>query len=97
MDHERPSFARRAIAAIVLVVVAVLLLRVVIGALSAIFWLVAVVVLIVAALWAVATLKAGRGERRVKPSHAPQVTAHEDRVSSQMDQIREELRKQGRI
>jgi len=99
MDDARPSLARRALAALILAVVAVVAFRIVLGAITAVFWIVVVVALIIAGLWAVSTLKSGRRERRVKPSASGgQVAAPppEDRVEAQMQQIKEQLRRQGR-
>jgi hypothetical protein len=105
-DDARPSLLRRLLAAVVLVIVAVIAIQLVIGAIKAIFWFVALVVLVVAALWAWATLRSGGGrdrgrgrDRGVKPtstggSVAP--AAYEDRVEAQMREIQEQLRKQGR-
>jgi uncharacterized membrane protein len=94
----RSSLARRAVAVLVLVIVAILAVRIVIGVISALFWTVALVVLVVAALWAVATLRSGRRERRVRaaPAHELAPAAHEDRVASEMQKIREQLRERGR-
>jgi len=88
----------------VLIVVAILALRLVLGVLSAVFWIVALVVLAIAALWAVSTLRAGsrsRAEKRqraVNPSRAKGVPAPpaEDPVEAQMRQIKQQLREQGR-
>ena len=96
-DVAKPSLARRAIAAVVLVVAAIIIIRLVVGFLSAIFWLVAIVVLLIAVLWAVATLRgagSARRERRVKkPStaSAPLPDSHEDRVAAEMAKIQREL------
>src|SRR3954451_19979686 len=101
MDSEKPSMVRRALAVLVLVVVAVVALRLAVrfgaGVVSAVFWVVVVVVLIVAALWARSMLKSARCERRVKPSSAPEVSApEEDPVAVEMRRITEQLREQGR-
>jgi len=101
MDSEKPSMLRRALAVLVLVVVAVLALRLavgfVVGVASAVFWVVVVAVLIVAALWARSTLKSARRERRVKRSSAPVVSApEEDPLAVEMRRITEQLREQGR-
>jgi fatty acid desaturase len=105
MHDDRPSLARRALAAVVLAVVAIVAFRLVIGVLSALFWFLAIAVLIVAALWAVSTLKSARrrrGEdrpRRARPGSIREVpaAAPEDRVEAQMRQIQEQLREQGRL
>jgi uncharacterized protein (DUF58 family) len=106
MDDSGPSLAKRALAAVVLVIVAIIALRIVIGVLSGIFWLLALAVLAVAAVWAYTTLKsvgrdrsARKEQRAVKPSSAPPMplATHEDRVDAQMEEIREQLRRQGRL
>jgi uncharacterized protein (DUF58 family) len=103
---ERPSLGRRAIAGLVLIVVALVAIRILIGVISAVFWMVALVVLLVAAFWAVSTLKAGsrsRAEKRrhrdVKASRADAVSAPpgDDLVEAQMRQIKQQLREQGRL
>ena len=101
MDSQKPSMVKRALAVLVLVVVAVLALRLavgfVVGVVSAVFWIVVVAVLIVAALWARSTLKSTRGQRRVKRSSAPAVSApEEDPVAVEMRRITEQMREQGR-
>jgi uncharacterized membrane protein len=101
MDSDEPSLLRRTVAVLVLVVVAALAIRLavgfVVGVVSAIFWIVVVAALVVAALWARSTLKSARRERRVKRSPAPEVGApHEDRVAAEMRRITEQLREQGR-
>jgi uncharacterized protein (DUF58 family) len=101
MDSEKPSMVRRALAILVLVVVAVLALRLavgfVVGVVSAVFWIGVVAVLIVAALWARSTLKSARSQRRVKRSSDRAVSApEEDPVAAEMRRITEQLREQGR-
>jgi hypothetical protein len=97
-DAAKPSLARRAIAAVVLIVAAIVIIRLVVGFLSAIFWLVAIIALVIAVLWAVATLRgvgSGRRERRVKKpasaASAPLPSSHEDRVAAEMAKIQREL------
>jgi|SRR3954454_10531392 hypothetical protein len=92
-DAAKPSLARRAIAAVVLVVAAIVIIRLVVGFLSAIFWLVAIVVLVIAVLWALATLRGAGRERRVKKAPAPEPlpTTHDDRVAAEMAKIQREL------
>jgi hypothetical protein len=55
-ESPKPSLLRRALAALVLVVAGLLLLKLVIGFVMAIFWVVVAVAAIVAVLWALATL-----------------------------------------
>jgi hypothetical protein len=58
MENEKsgPSFGARVLAALVLAVAAWFLLKVVIGIVAGIAWFVAVVVALIAAVWAVRTL-----------------------------------------
>jgi Ca2+/Na+ antiporter len=99
MDDARPSLARRALAALILAVVAVLAFRIVLGAITAVFWIVVIVALVIAALWAVATLKSGKRERKVKPSSAAQVPppSTDDKVAAEMARLQQQLRDQGRL
>jgi hypothetical protein len=55
-EKTGPSLVARVVAALVLAVAAWLLLKAVIGVVAGLAWLVAVVVLLVAVLWAVRTL-----------------------------------------
>ena len=97
MDDAKPSLARRAIAAVVLLVAAIIAIRIAVGFISAIFWIAALVVLAGASLWAVTTLRSGKREREVKQSPAAALPATpEDRVEAQMREIQEQLRRQGR-
>jgi hypothetical protein len=103
MDDAKPSPVRRALAILVLVAVALVALRLAIGAIAAVFWLVAVAALAVAAVWAVGTLK-GSGRRKkddrldrpAPPGQLPDAP-FDDRVEAQMRQIKEQLREQGRL
>ncbi len=52
----KPSLAKRGVATVVLVAVAALAVHLVIGILTTVFWIVAIVAVVVAALWAVKTL-----------------------------------------
>jgi uncharacterized protein YqfA (UPF0365 family) len=101
MDDARPSLARRALAAVILVVVAILAVRIVVGFLSAVFWIVALAVLAVAAVWAVTTLKSGarRREKRVDPVRTAEIpgASHEDRVAAELARLQQQLRDQGRL
>jgi hypothetical protein len=98
---------KRAIAIVVLLLVAVLAIRlavgVVVGLVSAVLWIVVAVALIAAVLWAWSTLKGAgrrRAEKRTPEPGAPQpgaIAAHrEDPVEVEMRRIREQLREQGR-
>jgi hypothetical protein len=55
-NSSKPSFLRRAVAALVLIVAGLLLLKIVIGFVIGIFWVLVAVVAVGAVLWAVATL-----------------------------------------
>jgi uncharacterized membrane protein len=102
MDADQPSLLRRVIAVAVLVVVAVIALRLVVGFVAGIFsallWIVTIVALIVAFLWARSTLKSGKRERSVKRSREREVAAAptDDPVAAEMDKIMQQLREQGR-
>jgi hypothetical protein len=56
MEETRPSLARRALAVVVLALVAWILIKLVIGIVAAVFWIVLAVVAVVAVLWAINTL-----------------------------------------
>ena len=93
---------RRVIAILVLVIVAVVAIRLavglVVGAISAVLWIVVLAALVVGALWARSTLKSAKRERAVKRGGAGEVTARpdEDPVAAEMRRITEQLREQGR-
>jgi uncharacterized membrane protein YciS (DUF1049 family) len=95
---------RRALAILVLVLVAVVAIRVavglVVGLVSAVLWLLVVAALVVAGVWARATLKSARRRRAVKrPSTTATelaATPGEDPVAAEMRRITEQLREQGR-
>jgi uncharacterized membrane protein len=53
---EKPSLARRALAFLILVAVVVLLAKIVIGFVMAVFWIVVAVAALIAVLWALKTL-----------------------------------------
>ena len=84
---------KRAIAVLVLLVLAVaavkLAIGLVAGLVAAVLWIVVVAALVVAGLWAGSTLRAARRGRAV-PAPA------EDRVALEMRRITEQLREQGR-
>lgn len=102
MDSEKPSLLRRAIAVLVLVVVAVVAIRLVVGfvagILSTLLWIVTAVVLVAALLWARSQLKAGKRERRIEtPGYPAELGATpEDRVAAEMRRIQEQLRERSR-
>jgi uncharacterized protein (DUF58 family) len=92
---------RRALAILLLVIVAVVAIRlavgVVVGLISAVLWIVVAVALVAAVLWARSTLKSAKRERAVKRGPSRAVTARtEDPVEVEMRRITEQLREQGR-
>jgi hypothetical protein len=90
---------RRVLAVLVLVLVALLAIRLVMGFVTAVLWIVVVVALAAAGLWAWSTLRSGKRRREVKPaSSAAELEAApgEDRVAAEMRRITEQLREQGR-
>jgi uncharacterized protein (DUF58 family) len=91
---------KRVIAVLVLLLVAVIAIRVVIGFVSAVLWIVALAALIVAALWAWSTLRSAKRDRAVKkgsPGREVDAAPAEDPVAVEMRRITEELReRQGR-
>lgn len=58
LEHtrSRPPVLKRAVAGLVLVVVAALAVKVVIGLVMAVFWVIVVVAAVVAVLWALKTI-----------------------------------------
>ena len=102
MDASKPSILRRVVAIAVLVLVAVVAIRLIFGfvagIISAALWILVVVALVVAALWARSTLKSASRKRAVKRPSSQEVTAapSEDPVAVEMRRITEQLRQQGR-
>jgi hypothetical protein len=96
--------SRRALAVLVLVLVAVVAIRVVVGlvvgVVSAVLWILVVVALVAAGLWAWSTLRAvghrrGVRERATSPTELTAAPG-EDAVAAEMRRITEQLREQGR-
>lgn len=56
-DARSSGLLRKAVAALVLFVAAWILLKVVIGFVSAVFWTVLAIVAVIAVIWAVATIR----------------------------------------
>jgi hypothetical protein len=56
MDQTRPSLARRALAILILALVAWILIKLAIGIVAAVFWIVVAVIAVGAVLWAINTL-----------------------------------------
>jgi uncharacterized protein (DUF58 family) len=86
--------AKRLLALVVLLIVALVAIRLVVGAVlglvHAVLWIAILATLVVATFWAWRTLGAGRQPREVKAG--PPV----DPVQAEMQKITEELRRQGR-
>ncbi len=86
----------------VLVLAAVVAIRLIFGfvagIISAALWILVVVALVVAALWARSTLKSAKRERAVKRASSREVMAgpSADPVAVEMRRITEQLREQGR-
>jgi hypothetical protein len=57
MEETRPSLARRGVALLILVVATWLLLKVVIGIIASVAWIVVAVIAVVGVLWAMNTLR----------------------------------------
>jgi len=102
MDSDQPSLLRRVLAVAVLVVVAVIAIRLVVGfvagLVAALLWIVVIVALVAAFFWARSTLKSGKRRRSVKQSSGHEVSRApaEDPVAAEMRKITEQLREQGR-
>jgi hypothetical protein len=89
---------RRVLAILVLVLAAVVAIRLAVGLVSGVLWILVIAALVIAGLWARSTLKSGKGERSVKRRSSPEVIAAppEDPVAVEMRRITEQLREQGR-
>jgi hypothetical protein len=100
----KPSLLTRVLAILVLVVVAAVAIRLVVGLVaglvSAVLWILVVAALVAAGLWARSTLKPPKRRRGVKPppSSAAKLEAApgEDPVTVEMRRITEQRREQGR-
>ena len=94
--------ARRLLAIVVLVLIAIVAIRLVVGAViglvHAVLWIAILVALLVATIWAWRTLSSGRKPREVKESGSREVQRGPavDPIEVEMQKITEELRKQGR-
>jgi hypothetical protein len=89
---------KRVIAVLVLLVVAAVAVKLVVGFIASVLWIIALVALAIAALWAWSTIKSTKANRTVKPSPTKDLTAAptEDPVAVEMRRISEQLREQGR-
>jgi len=86
---------KRLLAILVLIVIAVVAVRLVVGIVSGLLWIAVLVALVAGGLWAVNTLRGGRKEKAVERSSAPDLPlAHEDRVAAEMERIQQQLRQQ---
>jgi membrane protein implicated in regulation of membrane protease activity len=94
--------ARRLLAIVILLLVAILAIRIVVGAIiglvHAVLWIAILAALVVATIWAWRTLSSGRKPREVKESGSREVERGPavDPIEAEMRKITEELRKQGR-
>ena len=91
----------RALAVLVVVLVALLAIRLVVGLVTTAFWILAIAALVAAGLWVRSKLKSAKRRRGVKKSPSssaaelPAAPA-EDPVAVEMRRITEQLREQGR-
>jgi hypothetical protein len=102
MDSEQRPLLTRVIAVVVLVVAVVIALRLIVGfvagIISALLWIVALVAIVAALLWARSVLKRPRRSRDVERSGRKEVAAPaEDPVAAEMRKLTEQLRDQGRM
>ncbi len=86
---------------VLVAVVAIRLVGLVVGLVSAVLWIVVVAPLVAAGLWARSTLKSAKHRRSVKPPPSSSsaelaVAPGEDPVAVEMRRITEQLRAQGR-
>jgi hypothetical protein len=103
MEPAKPSLLRRVLAILVLVLVAAVAIRllvgVVAGLVTAVLWILVAVALVAAGLWARSTLKSTKRRSGVKPppsSATLEAAPGEDPVAVEMRRITEQLREQGR-
>jgi beta-lactamase regulating signal transducer with metallopeptidase domain len=89
---------KRVLAMLVLVLVAVVAIRLVVSAVSAVLWILVVAALVAAGLWARSTLKSAKRKRSVRRRSSSEAIAApaEDPVAVEMRRITEQLREQGR-
>jgi uncharacterized membrane protein YphA (DoxX/SURF4 family) len=95
---------RRVLAVLVLVLVAVVAIRLVVGfvvgLVSAVLWILVVAALVASGVWAWSTLKSGKRRDGIEPPSpsGAELTAApgEDPVAAEMRRITEQLREQGR-
>jgi hypothetical protein len=75
------------------VIVAILAFRLVVGFVTGLLWMVALVALVAGGLWARSKLKAAQRRRELDREARPAIPAsHEDRVAAEMRRINEQLR-----
>jgi hypothetical protein len=93
---------RRVFAVLVLVLVAAVAIRLVVGLVAgivtAVLWVLVIAAMVSAVLWARSTLKSTKRERSVKRGPSPEAIAAppEDPVAAEMRRITEQLREQRR-
>jgi membrane protein implicated in regulation of membrane protease activity len=94
--------ARRLLAIVILLLVAIVAIRIVVGAViglvHAVLWIAILAALVVATIWAWRALSSARKPREVKKSGSREVQRGPavDPIEVEMQKITEELRKQGR-
>ena len=92
---------KRALAILVLLIVAIIAIRLVVGfvvgLVSALLWILVVVALVAAGLWSWSTIRGGRRHKEVEATPGGGLAAPaEDPVAAEMRRITEQLREQGR-
>lgn len=88
---------QRALAAVLIVLVALLAIRLAVGFVTGLLWIVALVALVAGGLWVRSTLKGAQRRRELAREARPAVPAsHEDRVEAEMRRINEQLRERHR-
>ena len=111
MEPDKPSLLRRVLAVVVIGIVAVIALRiafgVVAGLVTAALWVIVLVALVGAVLWARSTLKSSKASKAAKAAeperqvsraqdHALPAAPVDDAVAAEMARITQQLKEQGR-
>jgi hypothetical protein len=92
---------QRVLAWFVLLLVAIVAIRLAVGAVvgffMALLWIAVLVALVAGGVWAWSALRSGKKRRDVDDSSKPALPmTHEDRVDAEIQRISEQLRAQGR-
>ncbi len=88
---------KRALGAVLIVIVAIIAFRLVVGFVTGLLWIAALVALVAGGLWVRSTLKSARRRRELDREARPAVPASsEDRVAAEIERISEQLREQQR-